>query len=330
MTSNYKNTYLLSYFIFLSFFSINSFVLNPVYIVSFFTLIYFAIVSSIKFSMKRNILFLYLFVILFLISQFCGLSNTNIENKNYLSILLFCYSMILGIFTISIFYNKISLINRLRTYTLIYKIFCIFILNFIFFYLYIYKRNIYKLSRIYFFILWLLLFCTFSRAAFISGIISYFVLYNTKNLKFKIISFLIIFLMCIFILFKIYMNDFDLIQVDGSFNSKFFIIKIVIENYLNFFSTINKIFGIGLGNFEGIFGIFAHNMYVTFIVEFGILGSILLIIPAIYFIRQTNYMCFFIFLPNFIAGFSLFSAYSPFIFLLTSLIFIEEKEKRRI
>lgn len=350
--------------IFLSFFSINCFYINPVYVFSF--LFYFIFVMKICniLKIKKQILFLFLFLLSFLILQLFTLYYSNFKIKNYLSIFLFFHSMLMGLLTIFIF-NNISIISRVKVYSNIYKILLIFlfvefftrfifianiknnfydyknslmyydsnftglvILNFLYFYIYLNKRKIYKLSNLKFLLLWMFLFLTFSRAAFLAAIISYFIFFNIKKFRFRAIFCFFTFFIILLIMLMFYLNGNSYVEVDGSFNSKFYIIAKGLDVYFNEFDTINKLFGIGIGNFKNISGIFAHNIFITFLLEFGLFGTLFLLIVAIYFIKNTNYFCLFIFLPNFIVGFSLFSAYSPFIFVLTACIFMEENEKR--
>lgn len=65
-------------------------------------------------------------------------------------------------------------------------------------------------------------------------------------------------------------------NIDGSFNSKFYIISQAFEFYTTQ-SLMTHMFGVGLGNTEQLLGIFAHNIYVTLVLEFGFIGSFLFI-----------------------------------------------------
>lgn len=76
--------------------------------------------------------------------------------------------------------------------------------------------------------------------------------------------------MCILYLF----DDVNFLNIDGSFNSKFYIVNKAMELYeqLPHFSIM---FGLGLGNFDKFTEIFAHNIFVTMFMEMGIVGTLL-------------------------------------------------------
>ena len=103
-------------------------------------------------------------------------------------------------------------------------------------------------------------------------------------------------------------------------------ISIAIDNYPNL-PVLNKIFGIGMGNF--LFysdGIFAHNMLVTLIYEFGWFGILGFLLFLCYSYKLIGKDMLFIVMPFTIAGFSLFSAYMPFFFILLACIYIEKNK----
>ena len=112
--------------------------------------------------------------------------------------------------------------------------------------------------------------------------------------------------------------------MDGRFNSKFDMISQAFEFYTTQ-SLMTHMFGVGLGNTEQLLGIFAHNIYVTLVLEFGFIGSFLFITFIFYSLKKTNFNSLYIWLPVCISGISLFGAYSPFLFILNAVIYNETR-----
>lgn len=82
-------------------------------------------------------------------------------------------------------------------------------------------------------------------------------------------------------------------------------------------------FGIGMGNTSQFIGIFAHNIFVTMILEMGIVGTVLFLLYVFYTLKLSNGYALFIWVPIFVGGISLFSAFSPFAFIICALICCE-------
>ena len=115
------------------------------------------------------------------------------------------------------------------------------------------------------------------------------------------------------------------VDVDGSFNSKFYLISSALDNYAGV-PFVNKIFGIGLNNFSYYTdGFFAHNIFITLVYEFGILGTLMFVLFLLYSYFKIGKDVTYIFIPLLVAGFSLFSAYVPFLFVLLACMYIEIK-----
>lgn len=196
------------------------------------------------------------------------------------------------------------------------------LLSFFMLYLFLFNLKVYQ-DRYTLIILFILILLTFSRAAIATSIISYVIFYNHRTFRKKaLISFvlyLITFLtLCVaYIIFK---DSF--VSIDGSFNSKFYIVKEAI-NVLEKESLGSLIFGIGLGNFEDITGIFAHNIFVTFIVETGVVGTLTFSMFVIYTCIRTKLNSLYVLLPMVICGLSLFGSYSPYIFSILAIIVME-------
>ncbi|AXH63518.1 O-antigen ligase family protein [Providencia huaxiensis] len=303
-----------------------------------------------------------LFSTLFLTFQFIGLyseNNHNLDSKNILSPLLFYFSWLISIFipkflpntkreerkitykksiNLAIIFLFIELLTRLTLYNpsrgFIYALkssYFYFDSNFsgliiaslISFSLYLKLRLGLKLTH-QLIALTVLLFLTFSRGAILTTFIVYITFYSIKY--FKIRAYITLFATVVFFCYMTYQYlflDMNFQSIDGSFNSKFYIFKLAYDLFPEL-SLNNKLFGIGLGNTELYLGFFAHNIFVTFFLEFGILGSFLFLLFVTYTIIKSNSFTLFIWLPTLIGGVSLFGAYSPYIFILATIILSEE------
>ncbi|HCT9024699.1 hypothetical protein [Proteus mirabilis] len=344
-----------------TFFSTNYLPVNLTYILIAFLLILGFSHFLLNMSIKKYSIFFFILPVLFLASQLLGLyfSKYTLKNNiNFLSPLLFFTSWFLSFFllqglahlskerriaiykkfiNISIIFFILEFITRLFLYQdkkeFIYafkKSFFYFdsnftglvILSILAFNLYIgYKFKINNNKTKY--TLLVLIILTLSRSAIITSLILILV---TNNSKFKLKSYILLsmVLMIFFYMSIEYMFFSGNYQsIDGSLNSKFYIIKEAFYLY-DILPIENKLFGIGLGNTDLFLNIFAHNIFVTMFLEFGIIGSILFIIFILYSLFKSNHYCLFIWFPILIAGISLFGAYSPYLFIINALIYFEE------
>lgn len=354
---------LLCLVIFCSFFSVKIFVVNLSYLLSIFLLLSFVflLIKDKKIS-KNSLLFFFLALFIF-VMQYCSLQITfeRVGEYNFLSPILFVYCVILG----GIAYHsasKLDLNIRIKAYknSLLllvvflslelctrlllkpsggdfydYKISYMYydsnftglvILNYLFFYYYLRDRKNFYFPKCYEIVLWLFLLLTFSRASILVGFVFYIILYKVgrwRNLF--VFLFLLVSIFVFYDLLTQYLQGNNFRAIDGSFNSKFYILKKSIEIF-NELTLKEHLFGIGLGNFEYYTGIFAHNILVTFLIEFGLLSAGVLVLFFLLVIKRSNGFANFIIIVNLIAGFSLFSAYSPFLLVLSALILLEENK----
>lgn len=89
---------------------------------------------------------------------------------------------------------------------------------------------------------------------------------------------------------------------DGSFNSKFYLISSALDNHASV-PFVNKIFGIGLNNFSYYTDSFAHNIFITLVYEFGILGTLMFVLFLLYSYFKIGKDVTYIFIPLLVAGF---------------------------
>lgn len=350
-------------FLFCGVFSVNGLPVNPVYLVGFpllFLSLFYVDLSKIN----QYQLVMYFYFIVTVVGFSIGISSFSKIDKDlvFLSSILYCYCILLGAQTVNlgmitkksdrlksynyfynflIFYMSLDLIIRILMsggtgtfYDFKWGVFyfdsnfsALIILLFIMFSVFLKVNRIFDIGLIRFLVLFFLLITTFSRAAIFAFVVSYLLLRYTK----KIISYLaLIFgsLLC-FIFYKmvlIYLSGESFVGIDGSFNSKFYLISVAIDNYSGL-SYINKVFGIGMANFPYFSsGIFAHNMLITLLYEFGYFGTTLFIIFIYLSYRMIGKDIFYILIPFFIAGFSLFSAFMPFFFILLSCMYVEKNQ----
>ncbi|MCG9482660.1 hypothetical protein MCL30_12810, partial [Acinetobacter pittii] len=160
-------------------------------------------------------------------------------------------------------------------------------------------------------------------------IISY--LFLMSNKKYRTPLFVVFISTYIYFSYRLvskYISGESFVDVDGSFNTKFYFISIAINDY-PLVPLVNKLFGIGLNNFFYYSdGFFAHNIFVTFLYEFGLLGFLIFLCFIFYSYRKIGKDFTYILMPLLVAGFSLFSAYMPFFFVLLACMYIEVKDSK--
>ncbi|MFY3768925.1 hypothetical protein AHYW_004190 [Providencia manganoxydans] len=345
-----------------SFISFNSLPINLTYILGFILICFGILTLILKLKVNKLTCIYFIFSTIFILSQFTGLfiANSLYSNEiNYLSPLLFYFSWLISIFIPNIIPNTLPY-DRKKIYLRAINVSLVFlcietltrillydsskgfiyafkssyfyfdtnfsgivIVSLISFSIYIRKRLNVNINKQILF-LSILLLLTFSRSAIIAGIISLVVFYRLDKFRFKayliLLSTLAIFS---YMLYQYLYLDVNFRDLDGSFNSKFYIFSIA-ENLYSSLPYTLKFFGIGMGNTEFYLKIFAHNIYVTFFLEFGIIGSFLFILFVVYSLIISKSFSIILWLPIFICGISLFSAYSPYIFIINAIIISEE------
>lgn len=360
-----KPIYLFYLFLFCSFFSINKFLVNPVYILGFFVILTSFFAIKIK-KFDKFQLFLYFYFFISLLGFLIGIVFFNRIDSDvvYLSSFLYLYCIILGAQTLQVGIN-LTVESRVRVYESIYN-FLIFymsldliirlvvskntgsfydykwgifyfdsnfsaliILIFLMFSIFLKVKGIYNIGYIRFYIICFLLLSTFSRASIFAFVLSYF-LYRFGRKYIFIIS-LIFSILAIYLFYDLvlnYLSGNSFVNIDGSFNSKFYLISVALDNYYNL-PVVNKIFGIGLVNFSYYSnGIFAHNILITFFYEFGFFGILCFVLLLFYSYKKIGKDIFYVIIPFFISGFSLFSAYMPFFFIILACMYIETRGSR--
>lgn len=168
--------------------------------------------------------------------------------------------------------------------------------------------KIYKISML---ILFVLCVFTFSRASILTIVIFFplFWIYKKVNIIYFFIIFVVISIPSIFFLY-------DILAVflsDGSFMSKLGILELMLNHIKNSdLSTL--LFGIGFGNSYYYFGIGAHNIVVTYLIESGIFGILLFVTLWVSILIKSNYSAVVIILPILFNGMSLSSHATPYLY----------------
>jgi len=166
-----------------------------------------------------------------------------------------------------------------------------------------------------------LLFATLSRASIFAGICQ-FAIY--KLWRWRVWTLFGLLAAQVLIIGKLFINfttqgSAAIQAVDGSLSSKFYILSLMTDTYGKA-DTTQKLFGIGVGNFSSLAGIFAHNIVATFVLELGIAGSILLVIYIWILCRKCPVAIYLLILPMVINGFSLVSTSMPYFFVALGLL----------
>jgi hypothetical protein len=168
---------------------------------------------------------------------------------------------------------------------------------------------------------YLLLFATFSRASIAAGICQLLVYKLWRWRIWTLFGLLAAQGIVIVHLFTSYATQGSkaIHDIDGSFTSKFFILSLMTDIYRQA-DTVQRIFGIGVGNLFNLAGIYAHNIVATFVLELGIGGSFLFVAYVWILSRKCPASIYLLVLPVVINGFSLVSTIMPYFFVTLGLL----------
>ena len=192
----------------------------------------------------------------------------------------------------------------------------IFILTLLFFLKYIQSKTNkkYKFTTV---LLFILLLATMSRASIISLLIL-LPLYYKRHFFYK--NRIALAISSPLIALFLYILLYHLKSIDVSFGTKFTIIEESVT-YLMHADLINILFGVGLGNTKEVIGIGAHNYFITFLLECGVLGCIIQFSALIYIAIKSNWKGFIVLVPFLTNGMSLASGSSPWLWVMLALIY---------
>lgn len=198
------------------------------------------------------------------------------------------------------------------------------ILTIFFFVLYMEREEGMKFRKTKFILLALLL-LTFSRAAWIGTAIGYIYI---RYLRKKPIHFYLINLIAIgiltFFFYQFYLKE--KISTDPSFKSKINIAHAVIE-YFSEASFLELVFGVGFSNSIDRLGIYAHNFFIVYLIESGIIGLVVVLLLFLHFIFITRGKALFVLVPFFITTLSNTVTFMPYFYVMMALIYVGQSQK---
>lgn len=173
-----------------------------------------------------------------------------------------------------------------------------------------------KILKIPFYIqllFFVLLILSFSRAAIVAYLITFFIfnIYNKLNYAWRFIANAVIVIGVVY-LFALFLHD-------GSFLTK---IEILQESYTYLLNAdfSDLLFGIGYAQSETVLGIYGHNYIVLYLVEFGLVGLFLFTAMLVTIYIQTKYNAKYLICPYLIAGLSFAPYILPYFFLYLAII----------
>lgn len=201
----------------------------------------------------------------------------------------------------------------------------LFILSLFFFLLYL-KQFTFKNYYISFSLLIILIFATISRASILSLVLfSFLYIFRKKIYKYRITVFISSIILT-FLLFPI-LSEYK--TIDDSFSTKFGILDRTFEYILNA-NFIHLLFGVGFGNAVEVLDIGAHNFFVVYLVESGVLGLLLIVVFWSYMLYTTRFKAGIIMFPFLLNGMSLSSGAIPYLYVMFAVILVLESRRNQI
>lgn len=196
----------------------------------------------------------------------------------------------------------------------------------LFFFLFYLKKNTNKKYFILITLLIILIFTTISRAS-ILALVLFVILYPFRQKIYKYRIFIFIFsIISTFTLFPFLL---EYRTIDDSFSTKFGIFDKTIE-YISNANFINLLFGVGFGNAVEVLDIGAHNFFVTYLVESGLIGLLLVIIFWTYLLHKTKYKIGIVMFPFLLNGMSVASGAIPYLYAMFAIILVLESRRNQI
>jgi len=201
----------------------------------------------------------------------------------------------------------------------------LFILSLFFFLLYL-KQFTLKKYYVSFSLLVILIFTTISRASILSLILfSFLYIFRQKIYKYRIVTF-IFSVISVFVLFPILLKY---RTIDDSFSTKFEIFDRTFE-YISSANLMHLLFGVGFGNAVDVLDMGAHNFFVTYLVESGFIGLVLVVIFWLYILFKTKLKVGIVMFPFLLNGMSVASGAIPYLYAMFAVILVLESRRKKI
>lgn len=174
-------------------------------------------------------------------------------------------------------------------------------------------------------ILLILLALTFSRAAWFGFIVGWIYMRYLQNrrLGFYIVN-LIVFITAGILLYKFYLQA--KISSDLSYQSKFDIIGTVLRHFEDI-SRSELLIGIGFSNSLERMGVYAHNFFMVFLIESGVIGLFFIVLLLLQFTISTRMKALYVLVPFLITTLSSTITFMPFFYVVIALIFVFENKR---
>lgn len=174
-------------------------------------------------------------------------------------------------------------------------------------------------------VLLILLVLTFSRAAWFGFIVGWIYIryFQNKRLGFYIIN-LFLFIGAGLLFYRFYLQA--KISSDLSYQSKFDIIGIVLNHFKDI-SSSELFLGIGFSNSLERMGVYAHNFFMVFLIESGIIGLFLIILLLLQFTISTKLKALYVLVPFLVTTLSSTITFMPFFYVVIALIFVFENKR---
>jgi O-antigen ligase len=171
----------------------------------------------------------------------------------------------------------------------------------------------------------LVTFLTISRASIISlFIFCLLIVFRERVYKYRRLVFFISIIFMFFVPFTLLKFR----ALDESFSTKFTIFESTLE-FLKTTSLTNILFGVGFGNAVNSLGIGAHNYLITYFVESGLIGLILILIFWGFMLYKSNFKVGIVMFPFLLNGMSLSTVAIPYLYVIFAVILVFESRRNQ-
>ncbi|MEG1572939.1 MAG: hypothetical protein RR190_00015 [Bacteroidales bacterium] len=167
---------------------------------------------------------------------------------------------------------------------------------------------------------------TISRACMLAALIGFIYFYFLRGKMGRVwIRNILLFLTAIVLVFGIFI--YPNISYDLSFISKFEILEQAI-NYYKDVEIMPLFFGVGISNSQEYLGIYAHNYFLVFLMETGIVGLLILLAMFYSFYKYTSASALCILIPFFFATASSTVTFLPDLYLSVAVMYLYVSQKK--
>ncbi len=113
---------------------------------------------------------------------------------------------------------------------------------------------------------------------------------------------------------------------DDSNQMRFYIVQVAIDFYANQSTLAQKLFGIGFGQTQNYIGYGPHLLFITYLLEAGLVGLILLIGYWFVLLKRSRYKAGYVMIPFLIVGFSMAPHFIPYQYCAYAVIMVLESK----